>query len=115
LSGSRWYVLGGVVAVMVGFGAWMMMRKPSPHAATAAAGGAGPVRGSGPSRGSQSPDPRQRSAPQTSMLDALKDELFQLETDRLQGKISQQDYDKAKSGLDMLFRRHMKKTGDQRT
>jgi hypothetical protein len=113
LSGSRWYVLGGVLAVMAGFAIWMMMRKPSPQGATVPAGGPGGVHSPGPSRGVQSPDPR-RSTPQTSLLDALKDELFQLETDRLQGKISPQDYDKAKAGLDMLFRRHMKKPNEQR-
>jgi hypothetical protein len=95
---------------MAGFAIWMMMRKPSPQGATVPAGVPGPVGSPGPSRGVQSPDPR-RGAPQTSLLDALKDELFQLETDRLQGKISPQDYDKAKAGLDMLFKRHMKKAG----
>jgi hypothetical protein len=97
---------------MAGFAVWMMLRKPSPHGAAAPASGAGPVRQPGPGRGAQSADPRQqRAVPQSSMLDALKDELFQLETDRLQGKISQQDYTTAKAGLDMLFRRHMKKAG----
>ncbi|HZI57932.1 MAG TPA: hypothetical protein VFF39_14215 [Verrucomicrobiae bacterium] len=41
------------------------------------------------------------------MLDVLKDELFQLETDRVNGKISQEDYEKTKAGLDALFRRQM--------
>jgi hypothetical protein len=43
------------------------------------------------------------------MLEALKDELFQLETDRVNGKISQEDYEKTKAGLDSLFRRQLKK------
>jgi hypothetical protein len=43
------------------------------------------------------------------MLDVLKDELFQLETDRLNGKVSQEEYEKTKAGLDTLFRRQMKK------
>jgi hypothetical protein len=43
------------------------------------------------------------------MLEALKEELFHLESDRLQGKISPQDYQTAKNGLDVLLRRHMKK------
>ena len=43
------------------------------------------------------------------MLDVLKDELFQLETDRVSGKISQEEYEKSKAGLDTLFRRQMKK------
>ena len=42
-----------------------------------------------------------------SMLDALKEELFQLETDRIEGKISQQDYEKSRAGLDTLIRRQM--------
>jgi hypothetical protein len=43
------------------------------------------------------------------MLEVLKDELFQLETDKLNGKISQEEYEKTKAGLDTLFRRQMKR------
>ena len=42
------------------------------------------------------------------MLDVLKEELFQLETDRVSGKISQEEYEKSKAGLDTLFRRQLK-------
>jgi hypothetical protein len=49
------------------------------------------------------------SAAQGDMLDVLKDELFQLETDRLSGKVTQEEYEKSKAGLDTLFRRQMKK------
>ena len=49
-----------------------------------------------------------------SMLDALKEELFQLETDRLDGKISQQDYEKSKAGLDTLIRRQMERPAASR-
>ena len=52
---------------------------------------------------SQAAKPRQ-----SDMLDVLKDELFQLETDRVNGKISQEEYEKSKAGLDTLFRRQMK-------
>ena len=37
------------------------------------------------------------------MLDVLKEELFQLETDRLNGKISEEEYEKSKAGLDTLL------------
>ena len=43
------------------------------------------------------------------MLEVLKDELFQLETDRLNGKVSQEEYEKTKAGLDTLLRRQMKR------
>jgi hypothetical protein len=115
LSGSRWYVLGGVLVVMAGFAVWMMRRKPSPQEAAASAAGGIASPGSStyrPARPVKDPRTQQPAASPSSLLDALKDELFQLETDRLQGKISQQDYATAKAGLDMLVRRHMKKAGE---
>jgi hypothetical protein len=34
------------------------------------------------------------------LLEALKEEIFQLEVEHKQGKISQQDYEKTKAALD---------------
>jgi hypothetical protein len=42
------------------------------------------------------------------LLDALKEEMFQLETDRLQGRISGTAYDAAKAALDKTLHRTMK-------
>ncbi len=39
------------------------------------------------------------------MLAALKDELFQLETDRLEAKITDSEYAENKSALEVLMRR----------
>lgn len=39
------------------------------------------------------------------LLDAMKEEVFQLESDRLQGKISPQDYETAKAALDKTLQR----------
>jgi hypothetical protein len=63
------------------------------------------------------PTPKARVQPQSQppkpgpggMLEVLKDELFQLEADRVNGKITQEEYEKTKAGLDTLFRRQMKK------
>jgi hypothetical protein len=44
----------------------------------------------------------------SSILNALKEELFQLESDRLHESISAQEYEKQKAGLDALLRRQMK-------
>jgi hypothetical protein len=120
LSTVKWPLLGGLIVVMAGLAIWMLRRKPSPQEAAV-----GPAsRTASTSSATYHPTrtvkdlrtPQQPTASQTSLLDALKDELFQLETDRLQGKISQQDYATAKAGLDMLVRRHMKKADEsQRT
>jgi hypothetical protein len=57
--------------------------------------------------------PETRTAPPAiggvSVLDAIKDELFQIESDREAGKISEDEYASAKSGLDALLHRQMKK------
>jgi hypothetical protein len=45
----------------------------------------------------------------SSLLDALKEEMFQLEADRLQDKISTQEYESAKSALDKTLQRAMKR------
>jgi hypothetical protein len=39
------------------------------------------------------------------LLDAMKEEVFQLESDRLQNKISPQDYATAKAALDKTLQR----------
>jgi hypothetical protein len=43
------------------------------------------------------------------LLDALKEELFQLESERLQGKISPDEYEKAKSALDNTMQRAIRR------
>jgi hypothetical protein len=53
----------------------------------------------------------QAAGSQESVLDALKDELFQLEQDRLDGKVSPEDHARLKAGLDALIRRQLKKAG----
>ena len=50
--------------------------------------------------------PQSQGAP---LLEALKEEIFQLESDRIQGKLSQQDYESARIALDKTLQRAMKK------
>jgi hypothetical protein len=59
------------------------------------------------SRNVPTPDPT-KSKPQdqrTTLMDALKEEIFQLESDRLQGRLSSQEYDSAKAALDKTLQR----------
>jgi hypothetical protein len=113
LGNARWYILGGVIVIMAAFAVWMVRRKPGAEAAHASAG-TSPARASSnkqqPARALSPSQPQSRDT----VLDALKEELFQLETDKAQGKISAQDYASAKAGLDALLRRHMKKTDEGR-
>jgi hypothetical protein len=109
LSSARWFIVGLVVVGLAGGGVWMMKRKPVAAATPPAAPSSSSPAAVSRSIQSES-NPRQRLTSPSSVLDALKDELFQLESERLEGKISQQEYESAKVGLDALLRRHMKKT-----
>ena len=56
--------------------------------------------------------PAAKSAAKSSMLlEALKEELFQLEVERKQGKITPADYEKAKAALDQTLDRALKRQG----
>ena len=49
------------------------------------------------------------------LLDALKEEIFQLELEHKQGRISQQEYEKAKSALDQTLERALRRTTSKTT
>jgi hypothetical protein len=50
-----------------------------------------------------------RAASPSMLLEALKEELFQLEVERQQGRISHQEYEAAKSALDQTLQRALKR------
>jgi hypothetical protein len=103
ISGALWFVAGALV-ILIGGGAFVMWRKSK--AAKAAVQDPKAAKAASKAKAQAQ---AQVAKPQGDMLDVLKDELFQLETDRVSGKISQEEYEKSKAGLDTLFRRQMNK------
>lgn len=114
-SNSRWFLITAFIVVVAGAGYWLFRMQRGTTAAPAGAGAAVPQ------QPSQSRARRRAAAPSklgtsgsnganARVLDVIKEELFQLETDRLQGKLSQQDYESSKAGLELLLRRHLKKS-----
>jgi hypothetical protein len=92
----RWQFLGGL-ALLLAMGAFFVWNRGAGVAAAApGASFAAPTSAAFP------PATRDRSA---MLLEALKDELFQLETERHQGKISAAEYEKAKAALDQTIQR----------
>jgi hypothetical protein len=102
-SGVLWFV-GSAIVILIGGAGFMLWRR-----SVTAKVGSSPVNAktAGKAR-AQAPGRPAKSEP-ADMLEVLKDELFQLETDKLNGKISQEEYEKTKAGLDTLFRRQMKR------
>lgn len=95
----RWWLLGGIAAALVA-GAFYMMGRPQAPVATAASA-------TQPSSSMQ----KNVSGRSGLLLDALKEELFQLESDKIQGHISSSDYAEAKAALDLLIRRAIARHG----
>ncbi len=114
LAAYRWYILGGLGAVLVA-GAFYLMQRPGvappPSAARTDLATPGAAR---PHEGGAVPQERGRATPAVPdrrqlLLDALKDELFTLETERLEGRISKEEYQQAKAGLDRALGRALGK------
>lgn len=112
LGNARWYILGGLGVILAAFVIWLMRRKP--RAEPARASGAGGVARSSSGKQPAGRGGQEQPSPEShvTVLDALKEELFQLETDKALGKISPQDYAAAKAGLDTLFKRHLKRKSE---
>jgi hypothetical protein len=62
-------------------------------------------------RRSSSPRPAMAGAGSTPLLDALKEELFQLEMEHKQGQLSDKDYTSAKAALDQTLARAIRRKG----
>ena len=100
----RWYILAAL-AVAMSAGAFYVLSKRPPLPAEGQAAevpAAAPVRG--PARPAAASNGRSGL-----LLEALKEELFQLEIDRAEGRISETDYAKAKAALDVTIARAIKR------
>ena len=119
LEKYRWYILGGF-ALALAAGAYYIA-KHSPAKAAMAAGRAidddetTEIPRAAPARPKQPAKPAVpvAAAPagnhSGALLEALKEELFELELERQQGSISQQEYEKQKAALDQTLQRALKR------
>jgi hypothetical protein len=125
LQKYRWWIIGGFVLALAA-GAVYVANRQRGAVANVADSGMGvdfeipePPQSAPPRVSRQAPAPAPRvtaaasapvAAPRPSMLlEALKEELFQLEVEHKQGKISQQEYEKAKAALDGTLERAIKR------
>jgi len=115
LQSLRWPILIGFVAILA-VGAWVVMkRKPATAVLTAGTpvvSPGPPPAASGPRASSTSVAAAALGAPASKtavLMDALKDEMFQLELERRQGKITEAEYATTKAALDQTLDRALKR------
>jgi hypothetical protein len=98
LQKYKWWILSGLALVLVIAAAFFLRAKPESALAAAAPAMPSPLvptlRPAGNPNGSSG-----------ALLSALKDELFALETERLEGKLSDNEYAEIKSALEVVLRR----------
>ncbi len=116
----RGFILGGL-AVALALGVFYVVTRPKPAMASGSGAAQPPAvttpRRDEPQRTPTSPQRRAEAPPAAvaasrngdRLLDALKEELFQLEMERHQGKISAEEYEKAKAALDTTLARAAKR------
>jgi hypothetical protein len=106
LEKYRWPILGGFAVLLVAGAFYIASRSRTatvPDYADAEL--ADLPRTPAPARGDSS----------NMLLQALKDELFQLEVEHKQGGISQAEYEKAKAALDQTLERALKRASVKST
>ena len=128
----RWYILGGIAVVLIGGAVYTASRQQAAQPAGTRSVVQSKLRSKAlaveeeqveydepepsinhaQSHRDMQPASTQRSS---SILEALKEELFQLEVDRKQGNISQPEYEKAKSALDHTLERALKREAAKQT
>jgi len=127
LQRYRWWILGGFAAALVIGGIVVATRQQSTQRTARATAGFSQIEDAedfevpAPPKVSRPPAPKPRPAPVTSaaeppaprssskLLEALKDELFELEVEHKQGRISDQEYEKTKAALDQTLQRALRR------
>jgi len=113
LQQYRWPILFGF-AVLLAIGGWVVTKR-QPATSVAATSATTSASSSKPSAASRPTTPASATgtppAKSSMLLEALKEELFQLEVEREQGKITPAEYEKAKAALDQTLERALKRQG----
>jgi hypothetical protein len=106
LSKYKWWILGGLALLLAAAAAFLLRKPPVPLSA----GGATPV--GAPFNGSAVTAQTFASpaAKSNALLSALKEELFALESEKIAGTLSPQEYAEAKAALEIVLKRALNRT-----
>jgi hypothetical protein len=106
----KWWIMGGL-GLLLAAGAGFMLKQPVPAQSGSAVVPAPRPTASSPSASSPSPvgSGGQQGEP-SNLLATLRDELFSLETDHLQGHLSDADYRDQKAALEVVLRRALSRS-----
>jgi hypothetical protein len=102
LAKYRWYILLLLMTILVGGGIWTRERTLQEEAESTPAAPSS-------SAASTRPEPQERASVNP-LLDGLKEELFALEVERQQGKVSAEEYASTRAALEQTLQRALTRT-----
>jgi hypothetical protein len=108
LSKYKWWILGGV-ALLLAAAAGFLLRKPAGAVAETAGTSAVPVAGSSAKPLAYTP-PASAAGKNAALLNALKEELFALESEKIAGTLPASEYAEQKAALETVLKRALKKS-----
>jgi hypothetical protein len=111
LSKYTWWILGGLALLLAAAAAFLLRKQNGPAGSSGAPANAAayeyrplPAAAAPPAAGYASQPADGNSA----LLNSLKEELFALESEKVSGAISPQEYAEAKAGLEAVLKRALK-------
>ena len=126
LQKYRWWIIAGFAGALIIGGVFVATRQQAANRAARATAGLSSIEETEdfevpvPKRVSREQSsagvpaavaeaPRLRTQPSSKLLEGLKEELFELEVEHKQGRITQQEYEKTKAALDHTLERALKR------
>jgi len=111
LSKYKWWILGGLALLLAAAAAFLLRRPPVPAVAAAGAPGA-PAVPAAPlfvTAHGLTAAQATSAAKNSALLNVLKEELFSLESERLSGTITPEEYAEQKAALETVLKRALKR------
>ena len=107
LSKYKWWILGGLALLLAAAAAFLLRRPPAPLTGAGATLDTGS--GMSPAYSSSSLAGASPGAKNAALLNALKEEMFALESEKISGTLAPAEYAEQKAALETVLKRALKK------
>ena len=107
----RWWILGGLALLLAAGAAFLLRRPPAPLTGAGATSDTGSTAfgGVSPAYSASSSGGTSPAAKNAALLNALKEELFALESEKISGTLAPAEYAEQKAALETVLKRALKK------
>jgi hypothetical protein len=111
LSKYKWWILGGLALLLAAAAAFLLRRPPLPLTGAGATSDTGSTASAGISPAYSAPTLAGASpaAKNAALLNALKEELFALESEKISGTLAPAEYAEQKAALETVLKRALKR------